>query len=83
MPEAVIVSYARSPIGRANKGSLVGIRSDDLTAQMVKAALAKVPELDPTQVDDLMRRGIREFHFYTMNQSPLVGAVLGDIGTGS
>ena len=54
MPEAVIVSYARSPIGRANKGSLVGIRSDDLTAQMVKAALAKVPELDPTQVDDLM-----------------------------
>ena len=54
MPEAVIVSYARSPIGRANKGSLVGIRSDDLTAQMVKAALAKVPQLDPTQVDDLM-----------------------------
>ena len=54
MPEAVIVSYARSPIGRANKGSLVGIRSDDLTAQMVKAALAKVPELDPTQIDDLM-----------------------------
>lgn len=54
MPEAVIVSYARSPIGRANKGSLAGIRSDDLTAQMVKAALAKVPELDPTQIDDLM-----------------------------
>ena len=54
MPEAVIVSYARSPIGRANKGSLVGIRSDDLTAQMVKAALDKVPALDPTQIDDLM-----------------------------
>ena len=54
MPEAVIVSYARSPIGRANKGSLVGIRSDDLAAQMVKAALDKVPALDPTQIDDLM-----------------------------
>ncbi|MDX2355928.1 acetyl-CoA C-acetyltransferase [Dietzia sp. PP-33] len=54
MPEAVIVSYARSPIGRANKGSLVGIRSDDLAAQMVTAALAKVPSLDPTQIDDLM-----------------------------
>ena len=54
MPEAVIVSYARSPIGRANKGSLVGIRSDDLTAQMVTAALEKVPALDPTQIDDLM-----------------------------
>ena len=54
MPEAVIVSYARSPIGRANKGSLVGIRSDDLATQMVQAALAKVPELDPTTIDDLM-----------------------------
>lgn len=54
MPEAVIVSYARSPIGRANKGSLVGLRSDDLAAQMVTAALAAVPSLDPTQIDDLM-----------------------------
>ena len=54
MPEAVIVSYARSPIGRAHKGSLVGIRSDDLAAQMVKAALDQVPSLDPTQIDDLM-----------------------------
>ena len=54
MPEAVIVSYARSPIGRANKGSLVGIRSDDLAAQMVRAALDKVPALDPTHIDDLM-----------------------------
>ncbi|MFC3450995.1 acetyl-CoA C-acetyltransferase [Amycolatopsis speibonae] len=54
MPEAVIVSTARSPIGRAGKGSLVSIRPDDLTAQMVRAALDKVPELDPTQIEDLM-----------------------------
>ncbi|WP_156754763.1 acetyl-CoA C-acetyltransferase [Actinokineospora pegani] len=54
MPEAVIVSAARSPIGRAGKGSLVGVRPDDLAAQMVKAALAKVPELDPREIDDLM-----------------------------
>ena len=54
MPEAVIVATARSPIGRAGKGSLVQLRPDDLTAQMVKAALAKVPELDPTQIDDLI-----------------------------
>ncbi|MBD8506184.1 acetyl-CoA C-acetyltransferase [Hoyosella sp. G463] len=54
MPEAVIVSTARSPIGRAMKGSLKGIRPDDLAAQMVAAALAKVPELDPTEIDDLM-----------------------------
>lgn len=54
MPEAVIVSIARSPIGRARKGSLVDMRPDDLTAQMVRAALEKVPALDPTDVDDLL-----------------------------
>src|SRR3954469_14542939 len=54
MPEAVIVSTARSPIGRANKGSLKEIRPDDLTAQMVQAALDKVPPLDTADIDDLM-----------------------------
>ncbi|MEV7965405.1 acetyl-CoA C-acetyltransferase [Sphaerisporangium sp. NPDC088356] len=54
MPEAVIVATARSPIGRAFKGSIKDIRPDDLTAQMIKAALDKVPQLDPNDVDDLM-----------------------------
>ncbi len=54
MSEAVIVSTARSPIGRAGKGSLVSIRPDDLAAQMVRAALDKVPSLDPHDIDDLM-----------------------------
>ncbi|MCD2110442.1 MULTISPECIES: acetyl-CoA C-acetyltransferase [Rhodococcus] len=54
MPEAVIVSAVRSPIGRARKGSLASIRPDDLATQMVAAALAKVPELDPAEIDDLM-----------------------------
>ncbi|GAA5072418.1 acetyl-CoA C-acetyltransferase [Thermocatellispora tengchongensis] len=54
MPEAVIVATARSPIGRAFKGSLKDIRPDDLTVQMVRAALDKVPQLDPAQIDDLM-----------------------------
>jgi acetyl-CoA C-acetyltransferase len=54
MPEAVIVSTARSPIGRAFKGSLTEMRGDDLTVQMVKAALDKVPELDPKDITDLM-----------------------------
>jgi len=54
MPEAVIVATARSPIGRAFKGSLSTIRPDDLLAQVVTAALAKVPELDPAQVEDLI-----------------------------
>jgi acetyl-CoA C-acetyltransferase len=54
MPDAVIVATARSPIGRAGKGSLVSIRPDDLAAQMVRAALDQVPELDPHQIEDLM-----------------------------
>ncbi|WP_326667677.1 acetyl-CoA C-acetyltransferase [Streptomyces canus] len=54
MPEAVIVSTARSPIGRAFKGSLKDLRPDDITATIIQAALAKVPELDPRDIDDLM-----------------------------
>lgn len=54
MPEAVIVSTARSPIGRAGKGSLKDVRPDDLTATIIRAALDKIPELDPRQIDDLM-----------------------------
>jgi len=53
MPEAVIVSTARSPIGRANKGSLTQLRPDDLTATIIRAALDKIPALDPEDVDDL------------------------------
>ena len=54
MPEAVIVATARSPIGRAVKGSLATMRPDDLAVQMVRAALDKVPALDPREIDDLM-----------------------------
>jgi acetyl-CoA C-acetyltransferase len=54
MPEAVIVATARSPIGRAFKGTLTSVRGDDLLLQMIKAALAKVPQLDPAEVEDLI-----------------------------
>ena len=54
MPEAVIVATARSPIGRAFKGSLVDMRADDLAAQMVRAALSQVPQLPVSEIDDLM-----------------------------
>src|SRR5215813_7431829 len=54
MPEAVIVATARSPIGRAFKGSMTTLRPDDLTATMIRAALAKVPQLDPADVEDLI-----------------------------
>ena len=52
--EAVIVSAVRSPIGRARKGSLAGMRPDDLTTQVVRAALDAVPALDPLEVEDLL-----------------------------
>ena len=54
MTEAYIVATARSPIGRARKGSLADMRPDDLAAQMVRAALDKVPGLDPACIDDLL-----------------------------
>ena len=53
MPEAVIVAAARTPIGRAFKGSLTGWRPDDLAAFAVKAAVDQVPELDPAEIVDL------------------------------
>ncbi|WP_067434313.1 acetyl-CoA C-acetyltransferase [Nocardioides jensenii] len=53
MPEAVIVSVARTPIGRANKGSLKDFRPDDLAAMIVRTALDKIPALDRNTVDDL------------------------------
>jgi acetyl-CoA C-acetyltransferase len=53
MPEAVLVAAARSPIGRAHRGSLAQMRPDDLTAAIVQAALEQVPALDPTRIDDL------------------------------
>ncbi len=53
MTDAVIVATARSPIGRAVKGSLKDVRPDDLAAAVVQAALAKVPNLDPADIDDL------------------------------
>jgi acetyl-CoA C-acetyltransferase len=54
MPEAVIVSAARTPIGRAAKGSLVNARPDDLGAFAVRTAVEKIPQLDPTEIVDVM-----------------------------
>ena len=54
MAEAVIVSTARTAIGRARKGSLVDVRPDDLLAFAIRSALDKVPELDDADVVDVM-----------------------------
>jgi acetyl-CoA C-acetyltransferase len=54
MPEAVIVAAKRSPIGRAHKGSLTQVRSDDLVAMVIRQVLDELPQLDPTAIDDLL-----------------------------
>ncbi len=54
MTDAVIVACGRSPIGRARKGSLVEVRPDDLAAYVVTKVLDKVPELERTQIEDLI-----------------------------
>jgi acetyl-CoA C-acetyltransferase len=54
MTDAVIVALGRSPIGRARKGSLVDVRPDDLAAHVVTKVLAKVPGLDPSDIEDLI-----------------------------
>ena len=54
MPEAVIVATARSPIGRAFKGSLKDYRIDDLAGLMIERLLAKVPAVEPSSVDDVI-----------------------------
>jgi acetyl-CoA C-acetyltransferase len=54
MTEAVIVATARSPIGRANKGSLVSLRPDDMSAQILQALLAKAPQVQASHINDVM-----------------------------
>jgi acetyl-CoA C-acetyltransferase len=54
MAEAVIVAYGRSPIGRARKGSLVDVRPDDLASHVVNKVLDKVPDLEATEIEDLI-----------------------------
>ena len=54
MPEAVIAAVARTPIGRANKGSLADVRPDDLAAFAVKSVMEAVPEVDPGEIVDVM-----------------------------
>jgi len=54
MPEAVIVSSVRTPVGRAFKGSLRATRPDDLAALAIKEALARVPGLEAKEIDDVI-----------------------------
>ena len=54
MPQAVIVGAVRSPIGRAFKGSLVQLRPDDMSAQVLSALLARLPQVPSSEVEDVI-----------------------------
>ncbi|MCC3763219.1 acetyl-CoA C-acetyltransferase [Glycomyces sp. TRM65418] len=77
MTEAYIAATARSPIGRAHKGSLKDARADDLAAQMVRAAVAKVPGLEPSMVDDLLLGCGMPGGRQGMNMARIVAVMLG------
>ncbi|WP_125776538.1 acetyl-CoA C-acetyltransferase [Antribacter gilvus] len=77
MTEAYIVATARSPIGRAYKGSLKDVRADDLATQMVRAAIEKVPGLDPARVEDLLLGCGLPGGRQGMNMARIVAVLLG------
>jgi acetyl-CoA acyltransferase len=52
--EAVIVSVVRTPVGKAKKGGLATVRPDELAATAIDALLARTPNLDPADVEDLV-----------------------------
>lgn len=54
LKEAVLVSAARTAVGKAHKGALANVRPEDLGATVVQAAVARVPGLDPAQIDDVI-----------------------------
>jgi acetyl-CoA C-acetyltransferase len=77
MTEAYIAATARSPIGRAHKGSLKDARADDLAAQMVRAAVERVPGLEPSRVDDLLLGCGMPGGRQGMNMARIVAVMLG------
>ena len=77
MPEAVIVATARTPIGRAHKGSLVGYRPDDLGGFIVNALLEKVPGLDRAEVEDVIFGAANHAGEQGMNMARQVGLLAG------
>ena len=84
MPEAVIVSAARSPIGRANKGSLKDLRPDELAATIVRTALDKVPHLtsllERLQVAELLLRLSKDMRLISTTQYAKAIALTDKVG---
>lgn len=80
MPDAVVVSATRSPIGRAGKGSLVDVRPDDLAATVVAAALDAVPGMSAADLDDLMLGCAEPSGEHGTNMARVVAVLLGHDG---
>jgi acetyl-CoA C-acetyltransferase len=77
MAEAVIVAAARTPIGRAFKGSLTTVRPDDLAAGVIRAALDQVPGLDASTVEDLYLGCAEPSAEHGFNMARVVSVLLG------
>src|SRR5438874_4133343 len=77
MPEAVIVATARSPIGRAFKGSLIDYRADDMAAFIVKSLMEKVPAVDPASVDDVIIGSANHSGEQGMNEARNIACLAG------
>ncbi len=77
MPEAVIVSTARTPIGRAFKGSLVNARPDDMAGFTIAEALKKIPQLDPKEIDDVIVGAAMQHGEQSMNLGRNAAALAG------
>ncbi|HET6794241.1 MAG TPA: acetyl-CoA C-acyltransferase [Acidimicrobiales bacterium] len=77
MPEAVIVATARTPIGRAFKGSLVNNRADDLAGFIVKSLLDKVPAVPPADVVDVIIGAANHVGEQGMNVARNIGLLAG------
>ncbi|GCE11204.1 thiolase family protein [Tengunoibacter tsumagoiensis] len=77
MTEVVIVSAVRTPIGRANKGTLKDVRADDLAALAVKAAVERVPQLDRSLIEDVILGCAFPEGEQGMNLARIVGALAG------
>ncbi|ACU53230.1 acetyl-CoA acetyltransferase [Acidimicrobium ferrooxidans DSM 10331] len=75
--EAVIVATARTPIGRAFKGSLVDVRPDDLSGLVIAELLTRVPALDPASVDDVIWGAAIQHGEQSMNLGRNVAALAG------
>ena len=77
MPEAVIVETARTPIGRALKGSLKDVRPDDMGGFIIKTLMEKVPAVEPASVDDVMMGSANHSGEQGMNYARNVAALAG------